>query len=343
MRRTDRLLGILLSLNDVQPVTSRELSERFEVSVRTIYRDIDALAELGIPIYAEAGRSGGYKIMEGYFLKPIMFSEREAISIILGQVLLDSIEAHPFASDLDSAEAKLLAAMPDHLRSRLRDTRRIVGFENVASDAFHQEKTSTSIDEDVDTVRYRNPNALDTFLTAIIAESEVTMKYQSPYRSGGPRDYQLAPLGMFWDRNCWYLVGRMISGDSVDIRTWRADRVLEIQTTHNSQVIAENFEIQSYLGRAWLSQAMADWRTTHPVVVLITPEQANRLKHDWYYRSAQYEPRSDGRVLMTFGQDRSDIVFELVRWLGPGAELLEPAEWRHRLRDEFNAMCAVYE
>jgi predicted DNA-binding transcriptional regulator YafY len=71
-------------------------------------------------------------------------------------------------------------------------------------------------------------------------------------------------------------------------------------------------------------------------------EHAERLADDWYFRFAQFEPSGANETVMTYGENDRASVLELVRWLGPGAELLEPAAWRATLRDELRAMAAVY-
>ena len=72
------------------------------------------------------------------------------------------------------------------------------------------------------------------------------------------------------------------------------------------------------------------------------PTEAERLKRDWYYGHARYEDLPDGEARMTFGESRREFVFELVRWLGPGAELVEPQAWRAALRAELEEMAATY-
>src|SRR5262245_60043633 len=119
MNRIDRALGILLRLRAGRAVSAAELARRFEVSRRTIYRDVAALAELGVPVYAEMGRMGGFRLLEGYFLPPVTFTEGEAISLLLGLAILGRLRARPFAADQDSAGQKLLAAVPRALRAGL--------------------------------------------------------------------------------------------------------------------------------------------------------------------------------------------------------------------------------
>jgi predicted DNA-binding transcriptional regulator YafY len=82
MNRTDRMLGIVLELRSSGHRRAEDLAATFEVSKRTIYRDIQALAELGIPIMAMTGY--GYSLMEGFFLPPLTFDSREAMLLLLG-------------------------------------------------------------------------------------------------------------------------------------------------------------------------------------------------------------------------------------------------------------------
>ena len=339
MRRSDRLLGILLRLSNGEMASATELAERFEVSVRTIYRDMDALSLLGVPVYAEPGRGGGFRLLEGYFLPLVMFTEEEAISIVLGLTVLRNLRSQPFAGEQDTAESKLLAAIPGHLRETLANAPAIIGFESLHQDAFHTERATLDTPTEKKFI-VQERHAIDTFLRAILDQSAVTMHYRSPYRPA-PRSYTAEPLGLFWDRDCWYLIGRIENGDP-DLRIWRADRVLEIDALPSIAAQRQPFDVRDYLDRIWLKDAMQDWSQTHPVRVLMTAQQAERLQQDWYYRTARFEERSEGKVEMIFGQNRPDIVMELLRWLGPGAELLEPREWRSMLSTELFQMLAVY-
>jgi predicted DNA-binding transcriptional regulator YafY len=112
MDRFQRVLGILLHLRSGKEVSAFDLAQRFGVSRRTIYRDMEMLSALGVPVYAERGHAGGFRLLEGYFLPPVMFSKGEAVSLLLSVTLLRSLRAKPFPADLVKAEKKLLAAMP---------------------------------------------------------------------------------------------------------------------------------------------------------------------------------------------------------------------------------------
>lgn len=100
MRRWDRLLGILLQLSGGVTVSAVTLAARFEVSLRTIYRDVEALGALGVPISARQGRGGEFRLLAGYLLPPIMFSEEEAVSLMVGLAALRAGRTQPFAREL---------------------------------------------------------------------------------------------------------------------------------------------------------------------------------------------------------------------------------------------------
>src|SRR5690606_12965441 len=87
MNRIDRLTAILVQLQSKKVVTAQEIANRFEISLRTVYRDVRALEDAGVPIGAEAGK--GYFIMEGYHLPPVMFTQQEANALVLGAKLIE--------------------------------------------------------------------------------------------------------------------------------------------------------------------------------------------------------------------------------------------------------------
>src|SRR5258708_39532369 len=100
---------------------------------------MDKLGALGVSLYAERGRQGGVRLLPGYFLPPLMFTQQEAIVLLLGLTLQKSLRATPFPAEREMAEKKLLAALPDTLRSLLAKAEQFVGFEQTPDDIFHPE------------------------------------------------------------------------------------------------------------------------------------------------------------------------------------------------------------
>ena len=112
MNRTDRLYGLVEELGAVSPRTrsARRLAERFEVSVRTIERDLAALQQSGLPIWAEPGRTGGYVIDASATLGPAGFTVAEALAVLIG---LGYLRHSPFRQSAQTAARKMLAVMPN--------------------------------------------------------------------------------------------------------------------------------------------------------------------------------------------------------------------------------------
>ncbi|GCE24338.1 WYL domain-containing protein [Dictyobacter kobayashii] len=186
---------------------------------------------------------------------------------------------------------------------------------------------------------------MSTFFQAILDGRQIRLHYSSPYREQD-KEVQIVPLGLFWDRNYWYLVGQPIDNHQHAPRLWRVDRVLELNVLNLMPSTTNDpaFDVRSLLNRQWLRPAMEKWRERAPVKIRLTIEQARRLQQDWYYAHAYFEASTQSdQVLMTLGESDSKVVFSLLRWLGPGAELLEPRKWRAQFRAELQQMLTCYD
>jgi predicted DNA-binding transcriptional regulator YafY len=326
-------------------ISATALAKRFEVSPRTIYRDVELLSTLGVPIYAERGRGGGFRLLEGYFLPPIMFTQDEALGLMVSLSLLESLRAKPFAAAMETAERKLIAAVSEELRATLLEARRRIGFEMPPSDIFHPEP---SLPQEAASAEHApkppasaaEGQAVQVFLQGIFTHRAVSLHYRSPYQQQATHVI-VEPQGVFWDRGYWYLVGKP-ADQGAHTRQWRADRVIEIRLRATEALPSSNFTISEFLGGNWLKDAMNSWSEEMPVRIRLTRQQASRLQQDWYYRHARYEPLADNMVLMTFGDNVPEYVLELLRWLGPGAELLEPREWREAVRTQLTSLLELY-
>ncbi|HEX8461440.1 MAG TPA: HTH domain-containing protein [Segetibacter sp.] len=118
MNRIDRLAAIVIQLQSKRLIMVQEIAVKFSISLRTVYRDISALEEAGVPIIGEAGI--GYRLMEGYKLPPVMFNEDEASALLtaakLMQSLSDENSSKYYTSALDKIKAVLRLVEKDHLQ-----------------------------------------------------------------------------------------------------------------------------------------------------------------------------------------------------------------------------------
>jgi predicted DNA-binding transcriptional regulator YafY len=186
MNRTDRLYAIVEELRAVapRPRSARWLADRFEVSVRTIERDLGALQEAGVPVYAEAGRTGGYVIDRLSTLPPLNVTPAESAAIALA---LEGY-AGPFAGEARAALGKVLAAMPDGQAARAEELVSKVRLMNGATTPPPRGHPVTAVIEE-----------------AVARQRVVRLSYVD--KSGQETHRDVEPISLLGGQENWYLLG----------------------------------------------------------------------------------------------------------------------------------------
>lgn len=223
VNRTDRLYGLVEELRAVspRPRSARRLAERFEVSVRTIERDLAALQQSGMPIWAEPGRTGGYVIDASATLGPAGFTPDEALAVLIG---LGALQRSPFRQSARTAAKKVLAVMPERAAARASASASRVHFLESDDDGGA-------------------PVPL-AFAEALRADRVVRLRYQDASGAESTRDVE--PLGSIEKDGQWYLIAwcRLRQG----VRAFRADRMLAVTVTDERPPVralrAEDLAIQ---------------------------------------------------------------------------------------------------
>lgn len=299
-----RLLSILLLLQTRGRVSAAELAREFEVSIRTIHRDIDQLCAAGIPVYADRGRGGGFRLLDGYHTRLTGLTNSEAQTIFLAG--LPGPAAQLGLSDLLSASRlKLLAALPASARAHA---------ERIAS-RFH-----------LDTVAwFHNVGPLPSLqpvARAVWEERFLNLRYR---RSGEckPRPRRLAPLGLVLKGGIWYVVAQ--NKDS--IHTYRVSNIHDVELTDEVFERPEPFDLVGYWRTACRAYEAGIYR--EEAEVLLSPHGMRLLelfgphvlsaaertatkpdKYGWAHCRLPIESIEFGvRELMRLGED--------VRVLGP--------------------------
>ncbi len=296
MNPLERALAILLLLSRRRLLPASGLAARFEVSVRTIYRDIDRLIALGIPVEAERGAEGGFRLSGDYLSPPIALNRVETTALLVALTLVRGLETTPLKGDLEAAEAKLLAALPKSAREILANGPSIVGIERQPDDIFHGRRPA---ERPLD-----HQAAVDKFLEGILTQRRVEMTHRNPYRPS-ERVHEVEPHGLLWDRDLWYLVGRSL--EAGEIRMWRADRVSSIVVTGMAFRPMPGFDVRALLGRQWLERAMRTWESEKAGCrIRLSAEAAGKLRRDWFYCHAAFLEGGDGHVVMSWPETDPD-------------------------------------
>jgi predicted DNA-binding transcriptional regulator YafY len=203
MRRADRLFQIIQLLRRKRVATARDLAVELEVSERTVYRDIRDLVISGVPIEGEAGV--GYILRRGFDLPPLMFTEPEIEALVLGIRVVSSWSDPGLAKAAGDALARVEAALPERLRSRLGDTR-------LYAPGFHVSPVIVS--------------RLGEMRAALDAHHKVWLSYRDEKEAESER--VVRPLGLFFWGTKWTLTAWCEL--RTDFRAFRLDRILGFKT-----------------------------------------------------------------------------------------------------------------
>src|SRR5215218_471427 len=220
--RASRLLSILLLLQTRGRMTAQALADELEVSVRTVYRDVDSLSEAGVPIYGDRGPDGGYQLLDGYRTRLTGLTAGEAESLFLAGLPGPAAELG-LGTVLAAAQLKLMAALPPELRSRAGRIR----------ERFHLDAPGWFQEAE-------QPPYLEAVADAVWNQRPLRIRYE---RWGGVTvERTVEPLGVVLKAGSWYLVAA-VEGQS---RTYRVSRLLDVQPVDGHFERPEEFDLVPY-------------------------------------------------------------------------------------------------
>ncbi|MEU4743801.1 WYL domain-containing protein [Actinosynnema sp. NPDC023658] len=317
--RASRLLSLLLLLQSRGRMTAQELADELEVSVRTVYRDVEALGASGVPVYADRGPAGGYQLVDGYRTRLTGLTSEEADSLFLTGMPGPAAELG-LGAVVAATQLKVLAALPPELRSRAGRVR----------ERFH-----------LDAPGWFRGNEGTPRVAAIAEAVWQQRRLRIRYVRWAQVEVErtVDPLGLVLKAGTWYLVAR-----TDDLRTYRVSRVVELTRLDEPFDRPEGFDLAEY----WAGWSERFEQRMYPmrVTVRLTP---NGL------RSAQVllglvparelrdvEPEGEWTTVRVPVESLDHAVVDLLR-LGPEVEVVEPPELRERVIARIAAMADVYQ
>ncbi len=270
MNRIDRLHAILTHLQSKKRVTAQEVADRFNISLRTVYRDVKALEESGVPVIGEAG--SGYTIMEGYRLPPVMFTQEEASALLLGAKLAEYLSDESIKKHFNAALFKIKAVLR-------------------TSDKEHMDQLNDNI---VVLSRLPADDSAGRYLVdlqkALGDKKVIQIRYQSGQDAVTERT--LEPIGLCHYGQAWHLIGwcHLRNG-------YRDFRVSRIQ---NLQILDKTFEPETHPSLQEYMQTMINSSELQEVVVRYTKSAARHLGNQKYYYGYVREEVQEDHVLMYY-------------------------------------------
>lgn len=298
---TTRVLAVLELLQAHGRISGAEMAARLGVDQRTLRRYIGTLEEMGIPVTAERGRAGGYSLVAGFKLPPMMFTEDEALALSVGLLAARGLGVADAAPAVASAQAKLERIMPANLKQRVR-----------------------AIDETVQLdIRHANASAGNGALTELSGAAQSGHRTRLRYHdaSGATSEREFDPYGLAFRDGYWYAVGMCHLRNG--IRSFRLDRIDDVRTLALTFERPPGFDTLEYLTR---SIAMMPRAYAIEVLLKTSLECA---KAQFYDTFGVFEQTDDGVVM----HNQSDHIEWFARQL---ARLPFDFEIRrpHKLREE---------
>lgn len=313
MNRTDRLLGVLLELQRRRRVRAEDLAATFETSKRTIYRDIQALCETGVPIIAQAGL--GYSLVEGYFLPPLSFSVDEATMLILGSAFAAQSFDAQYRDAAHSANRKIEAVLSADQRDEvkyLQETIALVAPETTGQGATQQ--------------------LLSQLRRAIIERRTVRFHYHTRYPQSGQiarNTREADPYGLVHFSGAWYLISQCHLRQA--IRNFKLDRMTELILLERTFQRPANFSMQP----------PAENRRKLVVQALFDAEVAPWVKELRGFFISEMKDTPYGLLVTVHLHTEDEIIPWLLSW-GYHVRVIEPQSIRKRIAEEAEKILRQY-
>ena len=305
---TTRVLTVLELLQSHRQMSGPRLAERLEVDVRSIRRYIMMLQDLGIPIETERGRYGNYRLMRGFKLPPLMFTEEEALALTLGLLLARRMGMALTAPAVEGALAKIDRVLPEALRTRVQSLQDALVFDPRSSERSLSAAAPGS-------------SVVLTFGAATQQAKQVWIRYQSGRVEQTER--VVDPYNLIFYTGTWYAVGYCHLRQ--DLRTFRLDRVLQAETREETFVRPPDFNALAYL-RSSVARMPGTWKIE---VLLKMPlaEAEQRISPT----TAELEEVAGGVLLSCYAEELNWMARLLVNLNCPFI-IRQPTELRAALR-----------
>jgi predicted DNA-binding transcriptional regulator YafY len=310
-----RLITLILLLQRKPSQKAADLAAELGVSVRTIHRYINELNEMGIPIYSERGPYGGFSLVRGYKMPPLVFTPHEAAAIYLGTSLVEEIWGPLYADAARGVTAKLDNVLPDEQRQEVAWARRSL----VATGMHRADHTPLA-------------PLLQKLRQAARERRRVTMRYHSRSRPE-PLERDIDPYALVHRWGWWYVIGHCCLRD--EMRTFRVDRIQELALRPDSFEVPDDFDVHRHL-------AEETWFPAQIQVRMRFPPHAAREAREGGASWDTAEEQPDGSLIVTFGAAEPEWAARVALWYGHDAEVLEPEEMRQRLHEWARAVSSLY-
>ncbi|MFD1661192.1 helix-turn-helix transcriptional regulator [Streptomyces caeni] len=327
--RAARLIKMVLLLQSRPAMTAAELARELEVSERTVTRDAQALSEAGVPVYADRGRRGGYRLIGGYRTRLTGLAREEAEALFLSGVPV-ALREMGLQDAASAARLKVSAALLPSLRDAPR----------TAAQRFHLDAPAWFTEPGT-------PRLLPAVADAVWDDRRITARYrrgEMGRHAESAVERELEPYGLVLKAGVWYLCARVAGGGA--FRVYRIDRFTAVEDGGERFARDEEFDLAAF----WEERAEQFARSVlrAEVVVRLSADGVRRLPYAVGPASAREalsgagDPDERGWVTLTLPVESEEVAHTQLTALGPEAEVLSPKRLRARFARDATRLAGLY-
>lgn len=317
LNRTERLFAMILLLQNRPNLTSRDLAEHFEVSRRTIFRDLRALSESGVPLtYAEGG---GYEILEGYQLPPLMLSAREAATLLMGTEFMKLQSDASLREDAGQVSLKIQSVLPREVQDYIERLQ-----ERTVLDPYWLHTVQTTDEEE---------GRWYELSEAVARQRSVLMEYYVQSRDELTRR-TVDPLGLVYYTDHWNLIA--FDHLRKDIRNFRLDYIRTMRVLSERFERPREFDLQEHLRERGTSPE------NERFVIRFAPNVYRWARRSVPAEIVEEREGPDGWVEVTFYFENVEYLSKWLLRYGTQVRVVEPEVLQERLREQAQALADLY-
>lgn len=308
MNRFDRVTSILIQLQTRKIVRAKDIADRFNVSLRTVYRDIQTLAEAGVPIGSEAGV--GYFLADGYKLPPVMFTKEEVTAFLTAEKFIEKFTDNSIDHNFKSGMMKIRAILKSAEKEMLENIEENI---EVLRRRPHSEKSDKS-------------SYMQMLIESISERRSLNIRYHTFY-SNEIKDRNIEPIGVFFSSGYWHTIAYCELRK--DYRDFRLDRILNIIKTDKT-FRKTHPSIKEYLGKVSKEQNL----TT--IVIRVDKDIAQFLTEQKYYNGFVNEEPIGNKLQMTFLSSSTEYFIRWFLMFADRAEIVSPNSLKTMLKEKLS-------
>ena len=304
MNRIDRISAILIQLQSRRIVKASDIAERFNISLRTVYRDVKTLEEAGIPLIGEAGV--GYSIMDGYRLPPVMFTREEATAFLTAEKFVEKLTDASTMANHKSAMYKIKAILKTTEKNLLEDMDGNI-------EVFKNLNQSHLPDNDY----------IQTILNSIVQKNVLSVEYFAHHsQENTKRDIE--PVGIFYQDSYWHLIAYCRLRK--DYRDFRIDRIKSLKVTHEF-FASQHPTLKQYIVKT------AEEKHLDTVIIKVEKSVYPNLSQQKYYSGFVSEKTIGDCIEMTFLTTSLEGFARWFMMFGDQGVIIEPNKLRDRVKE----------